>query len=94
MNLLDNLRSNITVNIKGLCRYRCKSAPSPYSWQFNEIASIGKRKLDSNGLLKKRVHKDIFDTRAYVVEFPVGAEAEYTSNIIAQHMYSQYDTDE
>ena len=35
----------------------------------------------------------LFDTRTYIVEFPDGAEKEYTANIIAENMYSQCNPD-
>jgi len=40
-----------------------------------------KRKSDSDGSLKGTSYENsMFDTRAYIIEFPDGAEAEYTAN--------------
>ena len=55
-----------------------------------KTAKVRERKRDADGYLKGTSHNDImFDTRAYIVEFPDGAEAEYTANIIAENMYAQ-----
>lgn len=60
---------------------------------FNNRHITGKvceRKRNSDG--KPKGHKDgnpMFDTRAYIIEFLDGAEAEYTANIIAENMYAQ-----
>ena len=35
----------------------------------------------------------MFDTRQYIIEFPDGAEAEYTANVIAENMYAQCDSE-
>jgi hypothetical protein len=44
--------------------------------------------------VKGTSHRDVmFDTRAYILEFPDGAEAEYTANIIAENMYAQCNID-
>ena len=47
-----------------------------------------------DGTLKGTPHPNkLFDTSAYVVEFPDGREAEYTANIIAQNLLSQCNLD-
>lgn len=51
-----------------------------------KIEMVRERKRNSDGNLKGTSHNDImFDTRAYIVEFSDGAEAEYTANIIAEN---------
>ena len=35
----------------------------------------------------------ILDSREYIIEFPDGAEAEYSANVIAENMYAQCDID-
>lgn len=35
----------------------------------------------------------LIDTRAYIIEFPDGTEAEYKDNIIAENMYAQCNPD-
>lgn len=55
---------------------------------------VRRRKRAADGSLKGTSHENpLFDTRAYIVEFPDGAEAEYTANIIAENMYSQCNPD-
>ena len=57
-------------------------------------ARVRERKRDADGTLKGTSHRDVmFDTRAYILEFPDGAEAEYTANIIAENMYAQCNVD-
>ena len=52
------------------------------------------RKREADGSLKGERHSNpLFDTRAYVIEFPDGMEAEYTANIIAENMYAQCNAD-
>jgi hypothetical protein len=57
-------------------------------------ARVRERKREADGSLKGTSHIDVmFDTRAYILEFPDGAEAEYTANIIAENMYAQCNAD-
>jgi hypothetical protein len=45
-------------------------------------ARARERKREADGSLKGTSHRDVmFDARAYILEFPDGAEAEYTANI-------------
>ena len=58
------------------------------------MGKVRERKSEQDGSLKGTGNTNaLFDTRAYVIEFPDGAEAEYTANIIAQNMYAQCDKD-
>ena len=58
------------------------------------MGKVRERKRERDGSLKGTGNTNaLFDTRAYVIEFPDGAEAEYTANIIAQNMYAQCDKD-
>ena len=55
---------------------------------------VRERKRNSDGKLKGTRHENtLFDSRAYIVEFPQNQEAEYTANIIAENMYAQCNTD-
>ena len=55
---------------------------------------VKSRKRNLDGTPKgTRNKKTMFDTREYVVEFPDGAEREYTANIIAENMYAQCNPD-
>ena len=55
---------------------------------------VRQRKRDPDGSLKGTSHENsMFDTRAYIIEFPDGAEAEYTANVIAENMYAQCNPD-
>jgi transposase len=50
------------------------------------------RKRDRDGSLRGTAHSNpILDSRTYDVEFPDGAEAEYSANVIAENMWSQCD---
>ena len=56
--------------------------------------SDGTLKGTSDGSLKGTSHENsMFDTRAYIIDFPDGAEAEYTANIIAENMYARFNPD-
>ena len=62
----------------------------------NQVTSgkVRQRKREADGTLKGTTHaKTMFDTRAYIIEFPDGAEAEYTANVIAENMYAQCNPD-
>ena len=55
---------------------------------------VKRRKLDEMGNPMGHRHSNpILDTRTYLVEFPDGAEMEYTANTIAENMYAQCDID-
>jgi hypothetical protein len=55
---------------------------------------VKKRKLDDLGVPTGHRHDNpIMDTRTYFVEFPDGAEMEYTANMIAENMWAQCDVD-
>jgi hypothetical protein len=55
---------------------------------------VKRRKLDDLGVPSGRRNANpILDTRSYLVEFPDGAEMEYTANTIAENMYAQCDVD-
>ena len=41
----------------------------------------------------KRNNNPLLDTHEYLVEFPDGSIGEYTTNIIAEHLYSQVDSE-
>lgn len=51
-----------------------------------------KRARGADGSRIGRPHKNpLFDSRAYIVEFPDGSVEEYMANVIAENMYSQVD---
>mgnify|MGYP003321204368 FL=1 len=51
-----------------------------------------KRARGADGQLKGKAHKNpLFDSREYLVEFEDGAIREYTTNLIAESIYSQVD---
>ena len=51
---------------------------------------VHEQKQNNDGSLKGTPKKTtMFDSPAYVIEFPNGTEAEYTANIIAKSMYAQ-----
>jgi hypothetical protein len=55
---------------------------------------VKRRKLDDLGIPAGHRHNNpILDTRTYFVEFPDGAEMEYTANTIAENMYAQCDVE-
>jgi hypothetical protein len=59
-----------------------------------KTGKVKSRKREADGTLKGTSHLNtMFDTRAYIVEFPDGAEAEYTANLIAENMYAQCNPD-
>ena len=41
----------------------------------------------------RRNANPILDTREYVIEMPDGSVAEYTTNVIAENLYSQVDSE-
>ena len=60
----------------------------------DRLGKITQRKRDMNGNpIGKRNNNPLLDTREYVVEFPDGAIAEYTTSVIAEHLYSQVDSE-
>ena len=60
----------------------------------DRLGKITQRKRDMNGNpIGKRHSNPLLDTREYVVEFPDGEIAEYTTNVIAEHLYSQVDSE-
>ena len=61
---------------------------------LQKTGTVRARKRNTEGSLKGTKHANpLFDTRAYVVEFPNGMEAEYTANLIAENMYAQCNID-
>ena len=59
-----------------------------------KTGKVRRRKREADGTLKGTSHESpMFDTRAYIIEFPDGAEAEYTANMIAENMYAQCNPD-
>ena len=55
---------------------------------------VKRRKVDGLGVAIGHRHDNpILDTRTYMVEFPDGAEMEYTTNTIAENMWAQCDID-
>ena len=55
---------------------------------------VRERKRLPDGSLKGTSHSTpLFDSRAYITEFPDRTEAEYTANIIAENMYAQCNLD-
>ncbi|MHA7927589.1 MAG: Ty1/Copia family ribonuclease HI, partial [Marinobacter sp.] len=57
-------------------------------------ARVVRRVHDPSGTPVGRAHKNpMFDTRAYVVEFPDGTLDQYTANVIAENIYSQVDSE-
>ena len=56
--------------------------------------TVKQRKIDELGVpTGHRNNNPILDTRMYLVEFPDGAELEYTANTIAENMWAQCDID-
>ena len=57
-----------------------------------ETGRVARRKRDDDGNLKGKAHsKATCDNRKYIVQFPDGAEASYSANLIAENMYAQCD---
>ena len=55
---------------------------------------VCERKRDADGTRVGKSHTNpLFDTRAYIVEFPDGMEGEYTPNLIAENLYAQCNPD-
>ena len=55
---------------------------------------VVKRARMEDGTPIGRQHANpLFDTRAYMVEFPLGTQEKYEANIIAQNMYEQIDAE-
>ena len=60
----------------------------------NETGKVVYRKRDANDHIVGRAHQKVAcDTRECIVEFPDGAEAEFSANMIAENMYAQRDID-
>jgi hypothetical protein len=60
----------------------------------NEIGSgkVLRRKHEMDGTVRGRANENpMLDTRAYEIEFPDCRSGEYTTNVIAENMYSQCD---
>ena len=58
------------------------------------LTKVVSRKRDSDGkVVGKGNNNPILDTRIYQVEYPDGAVAEYSANMIAENIYSQVDDD-
>ena len=56
--------------------------------------TVKQRRIDELGVpTGHRNNNPILDTRTYLVEFPDGAELEYTANTIAENMWAQCDID-
>jgi Reverse transcriptase (RNA-dependent DNA polymerase) len=65
----------------------------PQGYEQRTAKVIG-RKRDANGDLIGHANSNpILDTRQYDVEFPDGAEASYSANILAENMLSQCDSE-
>ena len=63
----------------------------PIQGEF-QTGKVKRRKTDSDGVEIGRADKHaICDTREYIVQFPDGAEAEFSANTIAENMYAQCD---
>ena len=55
---------------------------------------VTNRKRNADGKAMGTANSNpILDSREYIVEFPDGAEAEYSANVIAESMYAQCDID-
>ena len=60
----------------------------------NEIAKALGRKRNSEGNLIGRAHKiSALDSRIFTVRFPDGEEKDISYNILAEHLYSQMDSE-
>jgi hypothetical protein len=60
----------------------------------HEIAKVIGRKRNSDGLYIGRKHSNpVLDSRIFVVEFPDGDQKDITYNIIAEHLFSQVDSE-
>ena len=58
----------------------------------HQTGKVVRRKRNRDGMEVGRANTNpILDTREYVVQFPDGAEAEYSANVIAENMYAQCD---
>jgi hypothetical protein len=56
--------------------------------------TVQRRKMDDLNVPTGHHHANpLLDTRTYLVEFPDGAELEYSANTIAENMYAQCDID-
>jgi len=60
----------------------------------HEFARVISRKRDSEGNLIGRRHAiPVLDSRIYLVQFPDGTEQEIAYNLLAEHLYSQCDSE-
>lgn len=60
----------------------------------NEIARVLGRKRDNEGNYVGRAHKNpILDSRVFTVRFPDGDEKDLLYNVIAEHLFSQVDSE-
>jgi hypothetical protein len=60
----------------------------------SELATVKGRKRDAEGLFIGRKHKiPALDSRIYIVEFPDGEEQEVSYNALAEHLFSQVDSE-
>lgn len=60
----------------------------------NEIAKIIGRKRTADGLyVGRKLHNPMLDSRKFVVEFPDGDQKDVAYNVIAEHLYSQIDSE-
>jgi hypothetical protein len=60
----------------------------------NEIAKVLGGKHNSEGLYVGRKHQNpLLDSRVFVVEFPDGDQKDVAYNVLAEHLYSQVDSE-
>ena len=60
----------------------------------SELGRVTDRKRNSDGLYVGRKHRiPTLDSRIYVVEFPAGEEVDISYNTLAEHLFSQVDSE-
>ena len=88
----DDLKYNDTLGKELQDKYVGVRVLLPCGDNLNEGVVLNrKRTADGNLLQGKENTNPILDTRVYEVQFPDGGIAEYTTNIIAESLYSSCD---
>jgi hypothetical protein len=94
----DNKEANtptgeVTENTRGPDLFQHAQLFLPHG-DHNEIATVVGRKRDSDGNYVGRAHNNpILDSRIFTVRFNDGEEKDIAYNLLAEHLYSQVDSE-
>ena len=96
----DNEKTNDTIDeqsdndkVRGPDMFQNAEIFLPHGDRY-EIARVIGRKRDSDGNFVGRAHKNpILDSRKFIVRFPDGDEKDISYNLLAEHLFSQVDSE-